>query len=106
MRQCAYCGFFNNDQAVDCQKCRNPLPAIRAVRQKLFWVGPQKAHDIRKKAMAAAVLGLLLRVYWGGYGPWTVIDDPTLAHLRTYLEPLLIYGGAALYLLGWILSGV
>jgi hypothetical protein len=44
-----------------------------------------------------------MKVYWGGYGPWPTIDFPAAAVvLRTFLEPLLLYGGAALYLFGLI----
>jgi hypothetical protein len=48
------------------------------------------------------VLGLLIMVYWGGYGPWPTIDFPVLATLRLFLEPLLLFGGAALYAFGLI----
>ena len=48
------------------------------------------------------VLGLLIKVYWGGYGPWPTIDFPILVTIRTYAEPLLLYGGAALYIFGFI----
>ena len=48
------------------------------------------------------VLGLLIKVYWGGYGPWPTIDFPALVTFRKFAEPLLMYGGAVLYLLGWI----
>ncbi len=56
--------------------------------------------------MAAFALGLLMKIYWGGHGPWTVIDNPTLVQIRTYLEPLLLYGGLALYGVGWLLNRV
>jgi hypothetical protein len=48
----------------------------------------------------------MIRVYWGGYGPWHVLDNPTLAHVRSFVEPLLIYGGAVLYLVGWVLNWI
>jgi hypothetical protein len=48
------------------------------------------------------VLGLLIKVYWGGYGPWPTIDFPVLVTFRTFAEPLLLYGGAALYIFGWV----
>ncbi len=106
MRQCPYCGVFNADQATDCQQCRASLPVIKVGQAKRFLCGPEKAREVRRKAMAAVALGLLMWVYWGGHGPWMVVDNPTLGQLRTYIEPLLIYGGAALYALGWILSWV
>jgi hypothetical protein len=49
-------------------------------------------------------LGLLVKVYWGGYGPWPVIDYPPWAEVRIWLEPLLLYGGVASYFLGWVLK--
>jgi hypothetical protein len=49
-------------------------------------------------------LGLLVKVYWGGYGPWPVIDYPPWAEVRIWLEPLLLYGGVAGYFLGWVLK--
>ena len=48
------------------------------------------------------VLGLLIKVYWGGYGPWPTIDFPVLVSLRAWLEPLLLYGGLGLYIMGLI----
>jgi hypothetical protein len=59
---------------------------------------------IREKALSAVVIGLLVKVYWGGYGPWPVIDYPPWAQIRPWLEPLLLYGGALGYLMGWVLS--
>jgi len=35
-----------------------------------------------------------------------VIDYPPLVQIRPWLEPLLLYGGAAGYLAGWVLSRV
>jgi len=52
------------------------------------------------------VLGLLVKVYWGGYGPWPVIDYPPLVQVRPWLEPLLLYGGGVGYLVGWVLRRV
>ncbi len=66
-------------------------------------VGATKAHEIRRKALAALALALLMRVYWGGYGPWPVVADPTLISLRDWLEPLLFNGGLICYAAGWIL---
>ena len=39
-----------------------------ALVKKPYWIGPERARAIRKKALAAVALGLLLKVYWGGYG--------------------------------------
>jgi hypothetical protein len=65
-------------------------------------IGPERAESIRSRALSMIVLGLLIKVYWGGYGPWPTIDYPILATIRTYAEPLLLFGGAVLYLFGWI----
>ena len=73
---------------------------------KTMLVGPEKALTLRQKAISAVVLGLLMMVYWGGYGPWPVMDNPTLLNFRHWLEPGLLYGGAASYCLGWILRWV
>ena len=48
------------------------------------------------------VLGLLIKVYWGGYGPWPTIDFPVLVNPRVLPGALLLFGGAALYVFGWI----
>jgi hypothetical protein len=48
----------------------------------------------------------MIKVYWGGYGPWPVIDSPSLVNLRAWLEPLMVYGGIGLYALGWVLRFV
>ena len=69
-------------------------------------IGPEKARMIRQKALSAVVLGLLVKVYWGGYGPWPVIDYAPWAQIRPWLEPVLLYGGALGYLVGWVLSSV
>jgi len=108
MKLCPYCGYSNYDQAMECRKCqaslvsRGPARAYKPNRM----VGPEKAHVIRSKALSFIVLGLLIKVYWGGYGPWPVIDNPTMALLRTWLEPLFIFGGALGYLTGWVLNWV
>jgi len=49
-------------------------------------------------------LGLLVKVYWGGYGPWPVIDSRPWANIRPWLEPLLFFGGVLGYVSGWLLS--
>ncbi|HLY62577.1 MAG TPA: hypothetical protein VKV95_17685 [Terriglobia bacterium] len=108
MKNCPYCGFANYDQATECRKCQASFVAVAGQRQtvKSYHFGPVRAHDIRRKALSFLVLGLLIKVYWGGYGPWPVVDNPTLTGLRGLLEPLFIYGGALMYLIGWILNWV
>lgn len=107
MKLCPYCGYSNYDQATECRKCQASLVSRgsdRAYKPKM--VGAVKAREIRSKALSFIVLGLLIKVYWGGYGPWPVIDNPTLALLRTWLEPLFVFGGALGYLIGWVLNWV
>lgn len=106
MRQCPHCGHYNDESAASCLKCRTPLPALSRALPKRRWFGPEKAHEVRRKALGLFVIGLLMKVYWGGRGPWQVIDNPTLASLRTWLEPLLLYGGGVFYVVGWILNWV
>ena len=74
--------------------------------RKRYHVGPVEARIIRSKALSFFVLGLLIHVYWGGYGPWPVVDNPTLVLLRVWLEPLFLYGGLVGYLAGWILNWI
>ncbi|HLI31032.1 MAG TPA: hypothetical protein VKV79_08045 [Terriglobia bacterium] len=59
--------------------------------------------ELRRKALAALTLGLMMKVYWGGYGPWTAVSTPTLINLRDWLEPLLLNGGVIGYCAGWVL---
>ncbi|PYV09883.1 MAG: hypothetical protein DMG23_09485 [Acidobacteria bacterium] len=106
MKRCSYCGYSNYDDATECRKCDASFVAKPEVVYKSFWVGPEKARSLRGKALTAVVLGLMIKVYWGGYGPWHVLDNPTLAHVRSFAEPLLIYGGAILYLVGWVLNWI
>ena len=108
MKRCPYCGHSNYDAASECRKCQASLvpQAATLYQAKSFWVGPQKAYTIRQKAITAVVMGLFIMVYWGGYGPWPVIDNPNLANLRAWLEPSLLYGGAAGYVGGWLLRWV
>jgi hypothetical protein len=108
MKLCPYCGYANDDKAIQCRKCdgpfvRRPAPTIP---RKSYWIGPEKARVIRQKALSALVLGLLVKVYWGGYGPWPVIDYPPWAEIRPWLEPLLLYGGGVGYLMGWVLRRI
>jgi hypothetical protein len=106
MKQCPHCGRFNYDTATDCRECGAALPVKVQGLGKSYWMGPEKAKSLRRKALSFVVLGLFMKVYWGGYGPWKVIDNPTLRGLRTWLEPLFLLGGAAVYLLGWVLNFV
>jgi len=107
MKLCPYCGYSNNDNALQCRKCEGPFVRLPpTISRKPNWIGPEKAQVIREKALLAVVLGLLIKVYWGGHGPWRVIDYAPLAQIRPWLEPLLLYGGALAYLAGWVLSVV
>ena len=109
MKRCPYCGYSNLDNATQCRKCDGPFvsrPATTLSSSKAYWMGPAKAHNLRNKALAVLTLGLMVKVYWGGYGPWPVIDYPPWAQIRTWLEPVLICGGTAGYLLGWVLKFV
>lgn len=108
MKNCPYCNFANYDQATICRKCEGSFVSVPGQRQadKSYRVGPIRAHDIRRKALSFLVLGLLIKVYWGGYGPWPVVDNPTLTGLRSLLEPLFIYGGVLMYLTGWVLNWI
>jgi hypothetical protein len=109
MKLCPYCGYANSDNATQCRKCDGPFVIRRPaapVIQTSYWIGPEKARVIRNKALAAVILGLMVKVYWGGYGPWPVIDYPPLAQMRPWLEPLLLYCGTVGYFAGWVLSRV
>jgi len=106
MKQCAQCGRFNYDTATDCRECGAALPAPVQTVAKSHWMSPEDAKLLRSRALSFVVLGLLMNVYWGGHGPWTAVDNPTLLSLRTWLEPLFIYGGAVGYLAGWVLNFV
>ena len=108
MKKCPYCGYSNYDTATVCRKCDTSfLAQTNTVYQgRTYWIGPDRAKTLRGRALSMIVLGLLVKVYWGGYGPWPTIDYPILVTLRTYLEPILLYGGVVLYLLGWLLSAI
>jgi hypothetical protein len=108
MKKCPFCDYSNYDYATVCRKCDNPfvMPTGTVYKGKDYWMGPERAKVIRRRALSLIVLGLLIKVYWGGYGPWPVIDLPILTTLRTYLEPVLLYGGAVLYVIGWIVNFV
>ncbi len=104
MKECPYCNYSNNDNATVCRKCDNSFVtnAGTVYRGPTYWIGPAKAKVIRGRALSLIVLGLLIKVYWGGYGPWPTIDFPIFVTLRTVLEPLLLCGGSALYVFGWV----
>jgi hypothetical protein len=107
MKKCPYCGYSNNyDNATVCRKCDGSfVKEVRTVYQgRTYWMGPERARVIRGRALFMIVLGLAIKLYWGGYGPWPTIDFPILVTLRAFLEPLLLYGGAAIYLFGWIVN--
>jgi hypothetical protein len=109
MKRCPYCGISNYDNATQCRKCDGPFvsrPPTTLPPKSYYWVGPEKARGIRDKALAIVVLGLAVKLYWGGYGSWPVIDYPSWAQVRSWLEPLLLYGGGVGYLAGWVLSRV
>jgi hypothetical protein len=104
MKKCPFCGYTNYDTATACRKCDSAFVVESATiyRGRTHILGALRGRWIRSHALCMVVLGLLVKVYWGGYGPWPTIDSPSLVTLRGYLEPLLIYGGAAFYLFGWI----
>jgi hypothetical protein len=108
MKACPYCGHANYDFAHTCRKCEASLVAAPGTvfRTRKYLIGPDRARSLRNRALFLIVLGLLMKVYWGGRVPWPTIDNPTLVAIRAWLEPLLLLGGAALYLLGWILRSV
>jgi hypothetical protein len=108
MKRCRYCGYSNYDNATQCRKCDASFVTrpVTSLPVKSYWVGPEKARRIRDKALAVLVVGLAIKVYWGGYGPWPVIDHPFWVQIRSWLEPLLFYGGAVGYLAGLALSRV
>ena len=107
MKQCPYCGYANYDQAVECRKCQASfIEQGRGTIYKAKLVGPVKAREVRSKALSFVVLGLMIKVYWGGYGPWPVYDTPPFSALRVWLVPLFMYGGAAVYFIGWILNWI
>lgn len=106
MSRCPYCGFAGNGpNAIECRKCQGSFVSHSGTlsSSRSLLIGPEKAQEFRRDALAAIAIGLLIKVYWGGYGPWPVIDNPTLTSLRALLEPLLIKGGAVAYLMGFLL---
>ena len=108
MKTCPYCNYSNYDNATTCRKCENSFAGGGGTvyHGKNYWMGPERAKRLRSRALSLIVLGLLIKVYWGGYGPWPTIDFPFLVTFRTYAEPILLYFGATLYLFGWVANFV
>jgi len=109
MKRCPYCRHPNHPTAIQCRECENFLVSPGGTIYcpgKPMLVGPEKAHEMRNKALVAIVLGLLVKVYWGGYGPWPVVDYPTLVSFRAWMEPWLLYGGTAGYFVGCLLRWI
>jgi hypothetical protein len=108
MKPCPYCGYSNYAYARTCRKCETPLVATPGTvyRPDKHLIGPARGRSLRSQALFLIVVGLAMKIYWGGYGSWPTIDNPTLAGIRAWLQPLLLWGGAILYLLGWILRSV
>jgi hypothetical protein len=104
MKTCAYCGFSNPDDRVDCFKCGTSLTPFPTIEPAKYRFGPEKGRELRRKALGYLVLGLMIKVYWGGYGSWTPYDTDLLASLRQWVEPVLLYGSALVYLAGWVLA--
>jgi hypothetical protein len=104
MKRCPYCGYSNYDQATACRKCDGSLVAAEGTLFKPKRFGPCKGKMLRNRALSAVAVGLLMKVYWGGYGPWPVTHEPHLLGLRILVEPLLLVGGVVLYLAGWVLN--
>ena len=107
MKPCPYCGYSNYDSAVECRYCQASFldQSATLYQGRSYWVDPRKAREIRSKALSFVVLALLMKVYWGGYGSWPVIESPFL-NIRTWLEPLFLYGGATAYIAGCVLNWI
>jgi hypothetical protein len=105
MKRCGYCGFPVYGYALECAKCHFPLTQTGTLYApaKSALIGAERAHDIRRKALAAVALALMMKVYWSGYGPWPMVASHELLTIRHWLEPLLMNGGAVGYGIGWIL---
>lgn len=106
MKKCPYCGYSNYDSARTCRKCDNSFAGepgtVYQGRPHFFDARHTKAF--RSHALSMVALGLLIKVYWGGHGPWPTIDFPALVTFRKFAEPLLLYGGGFCYILGWVAS--
>lgn len=105
MERCPRCSFPIFGFAIECAKCHFPLghAGTLVAPARTLLVGAEKAKDIRRKALAAIVIALLMKIYWGAHGPWPVPTDPTFLSLRHWLEPLAFNGGIIAYAAGWIL---
>lgn len=106
MKFCPYCGFSNLEADAECRKCGTSLQSYQQTPYKSYRFGPEKAREFRKKALAYFVLGLMVKVYWGGYGTWTPYDTDLLMNLRQWIQPALLYGGVIAYVVGWILNWI
>jgi zinc-ribbon domain len=106
MKFCAYCGNSNLDTATTCSKCGTSLESFTPIEVKAYRFGPNKAWELRHKAIGYFLLGLMIKIYWGGYGTWPVYDNDFLMSIRPWAEPVFLYGGAAAYILGWILRWI
>ena len=108
MKPCPYCGYSNYEYARVCRKCEVSLaPAAGTVfTGKTYMVGPERARLLRRRGLLLVLLGLLMKVYWGGYGHWPTLDFPQFAAIRFWLEPVLVIGGMVLYVLGCVLRSV
>jgi len=105
MKNCPFCGYANYDTASACRKCDGSFIQVGTVYPgRNYWIGPDRAKVIRSRALSMIVLGLLVKVYWGGYGPWPIIDFPALVTARAFVEPLLLYLGTVIYIFGWIVA--
>jgi thiosulfate reductase cytochrome b subunit len=104
MKPCPSCGLSNKDEATECWKCGQQFLTITV--QKRYRVGPAQANGLRRKALRFLILGLVMKFVWGGYMNWQIWDHPAFAAVRAWLVPLLIAGGLAVYLLGWVLRSV
>ena len=93
MKKCPYCGYSNYDTATICRKCDGAFVITNATvyQGHTQRISPERTKSIRSYGLSMIVLGLLIKVYWGGYGPWPVIDLPVLATVRFYAEPLLLF---------------
>jgi hypothetical protein len=106
MKSCAFCGYANEDVVQSCVKCGTSLESLPKIEIRTLRFGPYKAHDLRKKAIGFFVVGLMIKVYWGGYGTWEPYDTDLLMNVRTWIQPALLYGGAITYAVGWVLNWI
>ncbi len=104
MKPCPQCGLSNKDEATECWKCGQPF--VTLVPQKNYRFGPDRAQELRGRALRFVLLGAVMKFVWGGYMSWQVWDHPAFAAVRAWLVPLFIAGGLAVYALGWVLRSV